>query len=71
MMDRQTGGNSFLPTEATQADLLAEIVSGIRYLDKYLTDEGRTLDVGAISIETERIKDGRISVTVMGDSVRK
>lgn len=62
---RGTGGNRFIPGDASQADLLAAIARGLDELRAWAHPE-RRFDLGAITVDTKRVGD-RISVTVTGD----
>lgn len=64
---RGTGGNRFIPANATDAELLVAVRDGLRDLRSWALIDGRTLDLGAITVETKRIKSGRISVAVTAD----
>lgn len=65
---RGTGGNRFIPAGATSTDLLNAIRDGLRALANVAGDTDHdALDLGAITVETQRIPDGRISVAVTAD----
>jgi alpha-D-ribose 1-methylphosphonate 5-triphosphate synthase subunit PhnG len=64
---RGTGGNRFIPADATQMDLLRAVIDGLADLKSWADGTGRTLDLGAITVDTKRISNGRISVTVTAD----
>lgn len=66
-LDRATGGNRFIPSDAGRDQLALAVHRALAELDVYFEATGRHLDVGAISVETKRIPTGAISVTVMGD----
>lgn len=51
----------------TRRDLHTEIDRALEDLARYATVTGRTLDLGAITVDTKRIPDGRISVSVTAD----
>lgn len=66
-MMRGTGGNRFIEPDATSADLMRSINDQLGDLREWAADTGRIFDLGAVSIETKRIKNGRISVSVEAD----
>lgn len=64
---RGTGGNRFIPADAGLLDLRVAIEHGLGDLMAYANRTGRSIDYGALTVETRRIRDGRISVSVTGD----
>lgn len=64
---RGTGGNRFIEPDATSADLMRSINDQLGDLREWADRTGRVFDVGAISIETKRISNGRISISVEAD----
>ena len=65
---RGTGGNRFIDHDASISDLVMAVQRGLRELRDYAEDDGRRIDLAAISVETRPTRDGRlISVTVSGD----
>lgn len=64
---RGTGGNRFIPPDATRADLLRTINDQLGDLYEYATETHRTLDIAEITISTRRIPSGYISVSVTAD----
>ena len=64
---RGTGGNRFLEPDANNFDLLKSIRDQLAYLYDYAKDTGRVLDIGEITIETRRISNGKVSVSVTAD----
>lgn len=67
---RGTGGNRFLPADATRGDLLASINDQLGDLHEWATDMGQTVDLAELTISTRRIPNGRISVSVTADLPR-
>lgn len=66
-MKRGTGGNRFIEADATSADLMRSINDQLGDLREWAEEVGRVFDIGAVSIDTKRIANGRISVTVEAD----
>lgn len=64
---RNTGGNRFIEADSDKTILVAAIQRGINELVDWAAETGRRFDPGAVSVETRRIKSGRISVSVEGD----
>lgn len=64
---RGTGGNRFIGTEPTRADLLRSINDQLGDLHEWAADTGRVLDLAEITISTERIPSGDVSVSVTAD----
>ena len=64
---RGTGGNRFIPGDASLAVLAETIHQGLIELREWARDTDREFDPGAISVETTRIPSGAISVSVTGD----
>lgn len=64
---RGTGGNRFIPAEATRSDLLRTINDQLGDIHEYATETGRVLDLAEVSIDTKRIPSGLISVSVAAD----
>ena len=67
---RGTGGNHFIPADATIGDLERAITDGLIDLDGWADETGRLFDPGAVTIQTKRIRNGRISVKVAADLAR-
>ena len=67
---RRTGGNRFIPADATIRDLEQAITGGLIDLIGWADKTGRVFDPGAVTIETKRIRNGRISVKVAADLAR-
>lgn len=66
-MKRGTGGNRFIEPDATSADLMRSINDQLGDLREWAEETGRGFDIGAVSIYTKRIANGRISVSVEAD----
>lgn len=67
---RNTGGNQFIPHDATREDLMEQIEKGLDSLESWGVDTGKgPIDLGAITINTSYSNDGAISVDVQGDLV--
>lgn len=66
-MRRSTGGNRFIPADATSGDLLSSINDQLGDLREWAEITSRVFDLGQISIDTRRIPNGTISVTVEAD----
>ena len=66
-MMRNTGGNRFISADSDHTMLLAAIERGIGDLRDWAEGTGRRFDVGAITVTTERVRSGLISVSVTGD----
>jgi hypothetical protein len=64
---RGTGGNRFIGSDATRADLLGSINDQLGDLQEWADETGRVLDLAEVTISTCRIASGRISVTVTAD----
>lgn len=64
---RGTGGNRFIPADATAADLLGSINDQLGDLREWVDGTDRHLDLGEVTISTRRIKGGLISVSVTAD----
>jgi hypothetical protein len=64
---RGTGGNRFIEPGSTRSELMRAIAEGLDNLEDWFEGTPRELDIGALTIETKRIHNGRISVTVTGD----
>lgn len=64
---RGTGGNRFIPADATRADLMGSINDQLGDLQEWANDTGRVLDLAEVSIYTKRIPSGLISVSVEAD----
>lgn len=64
---RGTGGNRFIPADATSADLMRSINDQIGDLREWATETGRVFDLAEVSIYTKRIPSGLISVSVEAD----
>lgn len=52
---------------ARRLDLRRAIAEGLDNLEDWFEGTPRELDIGALTIETKRIPNGRISVSVTGD----
>lgn len=68
---RGTGGSSFIDSNSDAGDLLQAIRRGVDDLSAWASQTGRTFDPGAITVETRRVADGRICVSVTGDLVKR
>lgn len=64
---RGTGGNRFIPSDATRGDLMASINDQLGDLQEWADETDRVFDIAEISIATKRIPSGRISVSVEAD----
>lgn len=64
---RGAGGNRFIEPDATRGDLLRTINDQLGDLQEWAEDTGRTLDLAELTISTQRISNGRISVSVTAD----
>lgn len=64
---RGTGGNRFIAADATSADLLRSINDQLGDLREWAAGDGRVLDLAEITISTQRVRSGRISVSVTAD----
>lgn len=67
-MRRETGGNSFISENPTVNELMVAIHDGVLSLVEWYADGPDEFDPAAISVDTERISSGKISVTVSGDA---
>jgi hypothetical protein len=63
---RGTGGNRFIPANATRADLLGCINDQLGDLVEW-AEPDRYLDLAELTISTQRIPSGKISVSVTAD----
>lgn len=66
-MMRGTGGNRFIPADATRADLMRSINDQLGDLHEWASETGRVFDLAEVSIHTKRIPSGLISVSVEAD----
>ena len=67
---RATGGNRFIAADADRGALLAAIDRGLAELEAWVADDPhQTFDPGAITVDTLRTANGRISVSVTGDFI--
>lgn len=64
---RGTGGNRFIPSDATRADLMQSINDQLGDLHEWAAETGRVFDLAELSIYTKRIPSGLISVSVEAD----
>jgi hypothetical protein len=64
---RGTGGNRFIGTDPTAADLMRSINDQLGDLREWATDTGRVLDLAEVTISTKRIPSGVVSVSVTAD----
>ena len=64
---RGTGGNRFIPADATRADLMRSINDQLGDLHEWANETGRVFDLAEVSIYTKRIPSGLISVSVEAD----
>lgn len=64
---RGTGGNRFIESDATCADLMRSINDQLGDLREWATETGRVFDIAELTISTQRISSGRISVNVSAD----
>jgi hypothetical protein len=64
---RGTGGNRFIPANATTGDLLKSINDQLGDLREWAKESNQVLDLAEITISTTRIPSGRISVNVSAD----
>lgn len=64
---RGTGGNRFIPADATRADLMRSINDQLGDLHEWADWSGKVLDLAEVSIYTKRIPSGLISVSVEAD----
>ncbi len=68
MMHRNTGGNTFIPENADRDHFMKAIEYGLDSLERWCEgEEHLNLDLGRVTIDTKRISDGRISVSVEAD----
>lgn len=68
---RNTGGSRFLPADASRGMLARQIAAQLEDLEAWAGRTGRVLDPAAVSVETRRIADGRVCVTVSADLVER
>lgn len=68
---RGTGGNRFIPHDATSGDLLKSINDQLGDLREWADDTGTVFDIAEVTIFTHRIPSGQISVCVTADMKRK
>lgn len=66
-MMRGTGGNRFIPADATCADLMRSINDQLGDLREWVEGTDRFLDLAEVTISTKRIPSGVISVSVTAD----
>ena len=66
---RGTGGNRFIPADATVVDLERAITRGLADLIGWADETGRVFDPGAVTVETKRTCSGGISVHVDADLI--
>lgn len=64
---RGTGGNRFVEADANIIELLLCARDQLQEIETYALETGRHLDLAAVTIDTRRIKSGRISVEVTAD----
>jgi len=64
---KETGGNLIYGETMSRSDLLSAIMDGLVALESYASATGRSVDYGAIEVETRRTRSGAISVRVLGD----
>ncbi len=64
---RGTGGNRFIGTDPTTADLMRSINDQLGDLREWAADTGRVFDLAEVTISTRRIPSGVVSVSVMAD----
>lgn len=68
---RGTGGNRFIPADATSADLMRSINDQLGDLREWVEGTDRFLDLAEVTISTKRIPSGLISVSVTADLGKK
>lgn len=67
-MERGTGGNRILDGDASIPDLMRVIHEGIYELKDWAEDDDSLrLDLGRLTVKTERVRSGKISVEVSAD----
>jgi hypothetical protein len=64
---RGTGGNRFVGTDPTIADLMRSINDQLGDLREWATGTGRVLDLAEVTISMKRIASGAVSVAVTAD----
>ena len=64
---RGTGGNRFIPADAHILELVHSIKDQLVHLHRYAEEDGKELDLGAITVDTQRSNSESISVTVSAD----
>lgn len=64
---RGTGGNRFIPADATRADLMRSINDQLGDMQEWADETGRSFDLAEVTIHTRRIPSGLISVSVEAD----
>lgn len=64
---RGTGGNRFIPADATRGELLYSINDQLGDLEEWARWSDRRLDLAELTISTRRIPSGVISVSVTAD----
>jgi hypothetical protein len=64
---RGTGGNRFIAADATRGDLLRSINDQLGDLQEWADMTNQTFDLAEITISTQRIPSGYISVNVTAD----
>lgn len=68
---RGTGGNRFIPADATRADLMRSINDQLGDLHEWAAETDQVFDLAEVTISTTRIPSGLISVTVSADLKRR
>ena len=63
-----TGGNRFIPPDSTRVELMRAIAAGLDDLEDWFDGTDREWDIGAVTIKTTRIRNGKISVSVAADA---
>ena len=67
---RGTGGNRFIPADATRADLMRTINDQLGDLHEWAAETDQVFDLAEVTISTKRIPSGLISVSVTADLTR-
>lgn len=67
---RGTGGNRFIPADATRADLMRTINDQLGDLHEWAAQTDQAFDLAEVTISTKRIPSGLISVSVTADLTR-
>lgn len=71
-MDRGTGGNQFMEADAGIPELMHVIHEGLHELVDWCEgDDDLEFDIAKVTINTERVPSGKVSVTVSADLLKE